>query len=512
MPPHRPRTTIPRSWAFSLLVFAPCLFPAAHAAHALPSHLPRVHPAPFPASSSPRMVASAVEAPPRYSVALVALGCPKNTVDAEVMLGDLQRRGLRISSHARDADVIIVNTCAFVEDAKRESIRAVVEAAELKGRRDAPPRALFVTGCLAQRYAEELAAELPEVDAVIGFENYAEIPDKVLAVLQRVGGPAAPYVSVGSASVPFRAEDERWSLTPKHSAYIRVAEGCDHSCSFCAIPGFRGSFRSKPFDVLLAEARRLVEGGVRELNLIAEDTNQYGSDWGEADARRLPQLLRELCALPELRWVRLLYCYPSYFSEELIDTIANEEKVVKYIDIPLQHLAPTTLVRMRRPSAASTTALIEKLKARIPQLVLRTTFICGFPGETEAEHQELVRKVEQLGFERGGAFAYSQEEGTPAAAFDDQVEEEVKQDRRDALVSLFQDHGRAWANAQVGKELRVIIDSMEGLDAVGRSEYDAPEIDNLVRIPSMPLAPGTVIRARIVAVDDMDLIGEAVMG
>ena len=365
--------------------------------------------------ATPRMVAPAIDPPAaaapheRPSVALVALGCPKNTVDAEVMLGDLQRRGLRIVNEPREADIVIVNTCAFVEDAKRESIAAVVDAAQLKESRDVPARGLFVTGCLAQRYAEELAAELPEVDAVVGFESYSDIPDKVLTLLAD-GNTGSTDVDVGLASVPFRAEDDRWLLTPAHSAYIRVAEGCDHACTFCAIPGFRGSFRSKPFDTLLAEAERLVSRGVRELNLIAEDTNQatphtqaaspahpsnatpthpahpippiqprdphdptpkhrplrpripmsphphrhphphphphppahnprahpasgfvpspqYGSDWGAADPRRLHDLITALAGMEDLRWIRLLYCYPSYFSEELIDVIACEPKV-----------------------------------------------------------------------------------------------------------------------------------------------------------------------------------------
>ena len=449
----------------------------------------------------------------RWKVALVALGCPKNTVDAEVMLGDLQRRGLRVVSEPRAADVVIVNTCAFVEDAKRESIAAVVEAAQLKDDRAVPARGLFVTGCLAQRYADELAAELPEVDAVVGFESYGDIPDKILSLLNDGRGEGeSAEVLVGSASVPFRPEDDRWQLTPPHTAYMRVAEGCDHACTFCAIPGFRGSFRSKPFDTAVAEATRLVSRGVREINLIAEDTNQYGSDWGDSDPRRLHDLLREIAALPEVRWVRLLYCYPSYFSEELIDAIASIDKVVKYIDIPLQHLSQPVLRRMRRPAAKPTLELLAKLRARIPGLALRSTFICGFPGESDEEHDELVRAIRSAGgFERGGAFAYSQEDGTPAADFEGQVDDEVKQARRDELVSMFQRAAERWAEEQVGRELRVMVDRMEGTDAIARTEYDAPEIDNVVRIQAMPLSPGTVLTVRVVAADEVDLIAEPVL-
>ena len=451
----------------------------------------------------------------KHSVNLVALGCPKNTVDAEVMLGDLQRSGLRVVKEPSDADIVIVNTCSFVEDAKRESISAVIEAAALKQDRSVPAKGVFVTGCLAQRYADELANELPEVDAVVGFEHYSDLPKQVLDLLathddEEGHGDAttSPTVLVGSASVPFRPEEERVSLTPDHIAYIRVAEGCDHACTFCAIPGFRGSFRSKPFDVVVAEAERLVANGVRELNLIAEDTNQYGSDWGDNDQRRLADLLHALADIPDLRWIRLLYCYPSYFSDELIASIASIDKVVKYIDIPLQHLAPTVLQRMRRPPGKYTLDLLRKLRTEIPGLTLRTTFISGFPGETDEEHRELVRLARELGFERGGAFSYSEEEGTPAAEMEEQVEDEVREARRDELVAFFQDSAHAWAEAQVGKQLRVIIDRMEGFDAIGRTEGDAPDIDGSVRLPECVLAPGTCVRANIVAADAMELVAQ----
>ncbi len=453
--------------------------------------------------------------PQKHAVSLVALGCPKNTVDAEVMLGDLQRNGLRVVKEPRSADIVIVNTCAFVEDAKSESIAAVIEAAEIKAERDSPVKGLFVTGCLAQRYADELAEELPEVDAVVGFEHYSDLPEQVLGLLagsqpadaEHDGLVSAPSVLVGSASVPFRPEEDRVSLTAAHTAYIRVAEGCDHSCTFCAIPGFRGSFRSKPFDVTVAEAERLAARGVRELCLIAEDTNQYGSDWGAADGRRLADLLHTLADIPGIRWIRLLYCYPSYFSEELIDAIASIDKVVKYIDIPLQHLAPTTLQRMSRPSAKGTLALLRKLRDLVPGLTLRTTFISGFPGETDDEHAELVQRMRELHFERGGAFAYSVEEGTPAASLDDQIEADLKERRRDELIAAFQDHATAWAEAQVGQELRVMVDSIDGDDAIARTEADAPEIDGTCRLPGCAhLTPGTELLVDVVAADFMELV------
>ena len=472
----------------------------------LPSPLPR---------ASLSMSASTTAAPPLgYNVALVALGCPKNLVDAEVMLGDLQRQGCRIVPEPADADVIIVNTCAFVEDAKAESIAAIVEAGQLKSDRSVAARGLFVTGCLAQRYAEELSSELPEVDAIVGFESYSELPEQIMRTLGRSAVSAAsssPSVLVGSPTVPFRPETDRWQLTAPHFAYVRVAEGCDHSCTFCAIPGFRGGFRSKPFDVVVAEAERLVENGVRELVLIAEDTNVYGSDWGDADSRRLSDLLKALSELPQLRWIRLLYCYPSYFSEELIDAIASIDKVVKYIDMPLQHLSPSVLKRMQRPGGHATRKLVEKLRDRIPGLVLRSTFISGFPGESEAEHRELVEIAAALRFERGGAFAYSQEDGTPAAEYEGQLDEQTKKARRDEISALFEAQSRAWAEAQVGQTLRVMVDAMDGLDAVARTEFDAPDIDARVLIPSMPLAAGTELNVKVFAVDGTDLIAEPVI-
>ena len=483
-----------------------------------PTHPRRaVSPAAAATLTKPAAADAEAAADDRYRVALVALGCPKNTVDAEVMLGDLQRNGLKIVAEPEDADIVIVNTCAFVEDAKRESIAAIVDAARLKDDRAQPARGLFVTGCMAQRYAEELAEELPEVDAVVGFESYAEIPAKVREVLLASeegggdgAGSAAQSVLVGSASVPFRSEDDRWQLTPQHTAYLRVAEGCDHACTFCAIPGFRGEFRSKPYESTLAEATRLVENGVRELNLIAEDTNQFGSDWGSADPRRLPQLLRDIAALEGLQWIRLLYCYPSYFSDELVDEIATNDKVLKYIDIPLQHLSATVLQRMRRPGAAATETLLARLRAKVPGLVLRSTFICGFPGETEEEHRELVDGAARLGFERGGAFAYSAEEGTPAAEMEGQLDEEVKQQRKDEMVAGFQRRSELWAERMVGREVDVIVDRMEGGDAIARTQWDALDIDGGVRVPGAMAIPGMLLRVRIVAADGMDLIANPV--
>eukprot|EP00898_Chlorokybus_atmophyticus_P007405 jgi/Chlat1/7666/Chrsp64S07132 len=442
------------------------------------------------------------------SVALVALGCPKNTVDAEVMLGDLQRNGYRIVDDPGSADVVIVNTCAFIEDAKTESIDAILEASQLKGR---SAKGLFVTGCLAQRYAGELASELPEVDAVVGFENYSSLPEQIARVLG--GDNASTSVMVGTPDVPFRPEAERWRITPKHTAYLRVAEGCDHACTFCSIPGFRGRFRSKSFDAIVGEAERLVASGARELNLIAEDTNQWGMDFGAKDTRRLSHLLHALAGIEKLKWIRLLYCYPSYFTDDLIDAIADINKVCKYIDIPLQHISDPVLKRMQRPSRPHTASLLAKLRERIPGVVLRTTFISGFPGETRKDHADLSQFVEKFGFERGGIFAYSEEDGTPAAQMKNQVPRKLRQSRRSELTGLFRERQEVWAAQQVGQELEVMVDRMEDDVAVCRSQADAPEVDNNVLIPGViiPFTPGSIMRCKVVDTDDLDLIAEPVL-
>eukprot|EP00899_Mesostigma_viride_P006945 jgi/Mesvir1/16251/Mv08500-RA.2 len=478
------------------------------------------------------------------------------------MLGDLRIQGYNIVEDYAAADVIIINTCAFVEDAKRESIDAILDAARYKSsNRGATSaggvaRGLFVTGCLAQRYAAELAAELPEIDAVVGFESYGQIANEIGRVLsapkpptgEDAQGPdtsgkkgakgfgeasggknkkraaavaaavAAPKESsarvlVGSPDVPFRSETERVRLTPRHVAYLRVAEGCDHSCTFCSIPSFRGKFRSKPFESVVAEARLLVASGARELCLIAEDTNQWGSDFGDSEPRRLSHLLHALAEIPSLRWIRLLYCYPSYFTDELVDAVASIDKVVKYIDMPLQHAAPTVLARMQRPGRPHTEALLAKLRERIPGLVLRTTFISGFPGESSSEHQELVAFAQKWGFERGGVFAYSEEDGTPAGAMPNQVAPRLRQERRSEMVRVFQEVQEGWSDDQVGKVMHVMVDRMDGDVAVCRTYADAPDIDNCVLIPGaiVPFTPGAVMPVKITGIDGLDLVAEVVM-
>lgn len=422
------------------------------------------------APPAPAAAAPALDAPRPGTVALVALGCAKNTVDAEVLLADIDATpGLAVIDDPAAADCVIVNTCAFVEDAKRASVEAILAAAALRG--DSPRRsALVVTGCMAQRYAGELAAALPEVDAVVGFENYAGLPAKIGALLavaradRADAAAAAADVAVGAPTVPFRPEWRRKRLTPRHSAYLRVAEGCNNNCSFCVIPSFRGAFRSKPFDALMEEVRVLVEAGVVEFNLIGEDTNQYGMDFGLADRRRLEDVIRAIAAYPQVVFIRLLYTYPTVWgwSDALIDTLAETSKVTCYIDMPLQHISQDILTAMNRPPAAYTRKLLAKLRSRLPGVTLRSTFISGFPGETDAHHRELVRFVKEQRFSRCGVFVYSTEEGTPAAVMPGAVEPDVATARRDELVALQQDIQAEAAEAAVGSVLDVLVDRIEG--------------------------------------------------
>eukprot|EP00189_Rhodosorus_marinus_P002751 CAMPEP_0113963874 /NCGR_PEP_ID=MMETSP0011_2-20120614/6780_1 /TAXON_ID=101924 /ORGANISM="Rhodosorus marinus" /LENGTH=484 /DNA_ID=CAMNT_0000976021 /DNA_START=44 /DNA_END=1498 /DNA_ORIENTATION=- /assembly_acc=CAM_ASM_000156 len=457
-------------------------------------------------SLSSRSVRRSVEVTEKpVSVSLVPLGCPKNTVDAEVMLGDLEQQGISVLDDESSADVIIVNTCGFIEDAKRESIEAILAAAELK--QGSTTKGIVVTGCLAQRYASQLAEELPEVDAVVGFEGYKSLGEKVRKIALNGKKKSRSTVEVGKATVPFRPEWGRRRLAPRHTAYMRVAEGCDHACSFCAIPSFRGKFRSKPWDQVVEEARLLAAKGAVELNLIAEDTNQYGIDFKE-DNRRLSDLLYELADIEGIQWIRLLYCYPSYFTDELIDAIANIDKVVKYIDIPLQHISDPVLKRMNRPGAKHTKRLLNRLRDRIPEVEFRSTFITGFPGETQRDHEELVNFVKDFRFHRGGFFTYSEEDGTPAAVLDRQIPEEIKTARRDELTSIQQDIQAEFAEEKIGKVIDVLVDRIEDGRAVGRARFDAPEIDCIVHL-LQDIPPGLVVKARVVESDLFDLLADA---
>ncbi|GIW71736.1 MAG: hypothetical protein KatS3mg102_1278 [Planctomycetota bacterium] len=502
---------------------------------------------------------------PRLRVGLIGLGCAKALVDAEVMMGRLATEH-DLVGELEAADVVVINTCAFIEAARRESMEAIAEMAARK--RQGLLRHVLVTGCLAQRHAPELARALPEVDAFVGTTAERELapllreiaagaagatapasPRRPPARLPMAGRPAAarrqparnagrrqhgahapagprpelasgagPRIVVRDPSLAYGPETARLRLTPRHYAYLRVAEGCNHTCTFCAIPSFRGRFRSKRREDLLAEARELVADGARELILIAEDTNQWGQDLG--DGSSLADLLVELAAIEQLAWIRILYAYPAYFPDPLLEAIAGLDKVCKYIDMPLQHISDPILRAMRRPSRARTERLLERLRERIPGLVLRTTVICGFPGETEQHHQELLAFIRSFGFDRLGAFAYSEEQGTPAAAMADQVPPAVRERRRREVMEVQQEVAFARNRARVGSVLRAIIDEPAASAErtarthwLGRTEGDAPEIDGTIRLRAPAgsrLVAGQLVRARVTASLGYDLEGAVI--
>ena len=438
-------------------------------------------------------------------VGMVYLGCEKNRIDGEILMAKLKNAGYEISDDPALADVAIVNTCGFIESAKRESIDEILELGKLK--KEGQIKKIVVTGCLAERYLEEVKTELPEVDGVIGIGANNEI----VSLMERVLSEERPAIRQEKTLLPI--EGERELSTPSYFAYLKIAEGCDNRCTYCAIPSIRGPFRSRTVESILKEAETLAAQGAKELILIAQDTSRYGFDlYGEY---KLPHLLRELCKIEPVRWIRLLYCYPDCLTDELIDTIASQEKIVKYIDLPLQHASARVLRRMnRRGDADSLSALMEKLRARIPGVTLRTTVMVGFPGETEEDFETLMDFIRSVRFERLGCFAYSREEGTPAYSLEDQIPEEEKE-RREALVSeaqmlIMQEKGEE----MIGRELTVLT---EGFDRwaecyFGRTQSDAPEIDGKVffTAPEKKPAYGQFVRVRIEDCMDCDLIGEMI--
>lgn len=439
----------------------------------------------------------------------VSLGCPKNLVDSERMLGKLAQAGYAPTSDADGADVVVVNTCGFIEPARQESLGVIREMLALK--QQGRVGAVVVAGCLAERKGEALLAELPGVDHLVGVfgrEEIVAVVDRSLQQRQRDEQRAL------FRPAPVRALEDtaRLRITPRHFAYLKISEGCDRLCTFCAIPSMRGKHVSKPIEEVLREARELVADGVRELIVVAQDTTYYGLDlYGEV---RLAELLRQLDALDGLDWIRVLYAYPAYFTDELIDTLATGRKILPYLDMPLQHINDRLLRRMqRRVNRASTKELLGRLRQAIPQLTLRTTFIVGFPGETEAEFAELCDFVEQARFERMGVFPYSLEPGTPAERLPDHLPEEVKLARRDRLMELQQPIAFAHARAQVGKEIDLLVDGPDP-EVPGhyhaRGADDAPEIDTVVRLKGKNLHPGDRVQARITGADGYDLMARAI--
>jgi len=466
-------------------------------------------------------------------IGMISLGCAKNLVDAEIMLGSVLEHGMEITSCAEDADVLVVNTCAFIDSAKEESIEAILEAHQQRGLNKRPDQKLIVSGCMSQRFARELRNELPEVDAFIGLDQVTQLGDVVEKILSKRPTPNAQRPTLNANSWTLGVDSEnldiaftdsrptyipdydtpRFRLTPAHSAYVKIAEGCNHPCSFCVIPQMRGKHRSRKPESVLAEIRSLVSEGVREVNLISQDTTYYGMDLWEArvgprqpvDSTRGPtlvSLLREIQQIEGEFWVRLLYTHPAHWSDELIETIAECDKVARYIDIPLQHIDESMLGRMRRETSRSHIEdLVCKLRAGIPGVTLRTTFIVGFPGETDAEFEILLDFIRRSRFERLGIFKYSQEEGSRAASMRGQVPAKIKNSRYRAAMAMQQSIAYDLAREKIGNELKLLVDQPH----VARSEADAPDVD--ARVVLSERAPvGEFIRRTVKGSRGYDLL------
>lgn len=432
------------------------------------------------------------------TVGMVSLGCSKNRVDSELMLGRLADAGFEITPEPRDADAIIVNTCGFIDPAKEESIDALLEMAEFK--RTGRAKLLIAAGCLAQRYPDELAQGLPEVDAFVGVRDF----DALVDIMRRADAGERPVETAGR----FGGCDggRRVLTTPPYSAYVRISEGCDNRCAYCAIPLIRGGYHSRPYGEIVDECRQLSEAGASEITLIAQDTSRYGNDF-EGGRTLLPELMRDIAALDSVHWLRVLYTYPDTVDMRLIDALRGEPKICEYLDLPLQHINARLLRRMnRRGDPESIRRLLRD--CRDSGMFLRTTFIVGFPGETEREFEELMDFAREIQFDRMGAFAFSSEEGTPAADMPDQVPEEVKQERLSRLMELQQGISLARNRLRVGEECEVLVEGFEDLTYVGRSMREAPEIDGKIYfISERELEPGQYVRVRIVEAEEYDLRG-----
>ena len=438
-------------------------------------------------------------------ILFISLGCDKNLVDSEVMLGILADRGFEMTDTEDDADIIIINTCCFINDAKEESINTILEMAEYK--KTGPCKALIVTGCLAQRYKQEIVDEIPEVDAVIGTSKYDEIFDAVDQALK-----GSHFLDVDDLDRLPSVPGKRILTTGGHYAHLKIAEGCDKHCTYCIIPKIRGNYRSVPMEQLLAEAASLAEQGVKELILVAQETTLYGMDlYGK---KSLHILLQELAKIKGIRWIRILYCYPEEIYPELIETIKNEKKVCHYLDMPIQHASDAILKRMgRRTTKAQLKETVSLLRKEIPDIVLRTTLIAGFPGETQEQHEELMEFVDEMEFERLGVFAYSPEENTPAASMPDQIPEEVKEERRDAILELQQEIAFDKAADMVGRTLYAMIEGKVADEPayVARTCADSPDIDGYVFVNTGEmLMSGDFVKVKITGSAEYDLIGELV--
>lgn len=436
-------------------------------------------------------------------VGMISLGCPKNQVDGEALLAKLQKAGYEIVNNIEDSDVMIVNTCGFIEQAKKEAIDTILEVAEYKNA--GLISAIVVTGCLAERYQDEIIKEMPEVDAVLGIGANSDIVktcDKALCGIVTTSFPNKCYLSIN---------DERIISTPSHWAYLKIAEGCDNRCSYCAIPGIRGGFRSRTIESCVDEAKALAESGVKELILIAQDTTKYGQDlYGKYS---LDILLKELVKIDGIEWIRLFYCYPQRITDSLINVIANEEKVCSYIDIPLQHSDKTVLKNMNRVGDGEDyRALISKMRKAIPGLALRTTFMVGFPGETDEQFENLCKFTEDVKFDKMGCFTFSPEEDTPAYDMQNQIDDDVKVRRQEVLMNKQYSITEELNKQRIGRIYKVIIDTFDGEKYVGRSYMDSPEIDSgIIFTSDNNLNIGDFVNVEITDYNGYDLIGKAIL-
>ena len=436
-------------------------------------------------------------------VGMISLGCPKNQVDGEALLAKLKKAGYEIVNNIEDSDVMIINTCGFIEQAKKEAIDTILEVAEYKNA--GLISAIVVTGCLAERYQDEIIKEMPEVDAVLGIGANSDIVktcDKALCGIVTTSFPNKCYLSIN---------DERIISTPSHWAYLKIAEGCDNRCSYCAIPGIRGGFRSRTIESCVDEAKALAESGVKELILIAQDTTKYGQDlYGKYS---LDILLKELVKIDGIEWIRLFYCYPQRITDSLINVIANEEKVCNYIDIPLQHSDKTVLKNMNRVGDGDDyRALISKMRKALPDLALRTTFMVGFPGETDEQFENLCKFTEDLKFDKMGCFTFSPEEDTPAYDMQNQIDDDVKVRRQEVLMNKQYSITEELNKQRIGIIYKVIIDTFDGEKYVGRSYMDSPEIDSgIIFTCDNNLNIGDFVNVEITDYNGYDLIGEAIL-
>lgn len=445
-------------------------------------------------------------------IGVVSLGCPKNLVDSETMLGLIHEENYEITNDPSEAEIIIVNTCGFIESAKEESINTILQMAEYK--KSGSCKYIIVTGCLSQRYAEELFNELPEADAIAGVEVY----DEIGSIIKRVmNGERFIMLERSKPDVIYTSKETflpRILTTPSYTAYLKIAEGCDNCCSYCAIPKIRGPYRSKPMEQVLKEAKALADNGVKELIVVAQDTTRYGEDL-PGGKLLLADLLKELNKIESLKWIRVMYCYPNNFTDELIETFASLDKVCKYVDLPLQHASNRLLASMNRyDTREEVETLLAKLRKRIPGIVIRTTFIVGFPGETDADFEELKEFVEQQRFENAGVFAYSQEEGTVAGAMPNQIPDEIKQERYHELMALQAQISEEIHKDTEGQILEVLVEGIEedgsGLH-YGRSYREAPDIDGLVFIENPgDIKPGCFVKVNILQGFTYESVGERI--